>query len=266
MEHEAMSELLGYLRVTDFKVGGADFVLVPDGMRAECISENKPVSSNPQARNQFDDCESFAQYVNRHRIEGTTLIGCIDTSIITAAIDYFLPENGGASKSHWAQWKLRKSEAFKAWEEFEGSLHSQSEFLQFLEENAETDIMSPAPAAMLDLVRDFQAVKNEDFKSSQRLDNGDRAFKFKSETNVVSAIEVPTEILLSIPIYEGESPVTITCKFRYRIDGGVLRMGFQFHRVREMLTRAFKQARDNASQAIGLPVMAGRFDNNSARF
>lgn len=263
MDQEAIEEILRVARTKHFMVGGADFGLVPSDMRVEQLSENWPVAPFPVAKNVFDDSESFSEYVNRHKGPGTTILACVDSGDITACIDYFPEGSKSANKAHWAQFKLRASEAFKAWSQFEGTLHKQGAFLQFLDENAETDIIDPSPAAMLDLVRDFQAVKSEDFKSSQRLDNGDRAFKFKSETNVTSAVEVPKEILLHIPIYEGEAAVNIRCKFRYRLDEGVLRLGFEFHRITELRNEAFRQTMIGVSSATDTSVLAGRFGSST---
>lgn len=261
IDSEALQTAIEASRVRVVNAGNRDFAILPEGYQAQDITPD-PVPERVIARNTFDDADSFNRYVNRHKVPGTTILGDYDSSKIIAALDYHEEQNKVGRAGHWAQWVLRFSEAFNAWRNFEGKLHTQAEFLRFLEENAETDILTPTPGDVLDFVRDFQAVKSEDFKSSQRLDNGDRAFKFKSETNVVSAIEVPKIIQIHIPIYEGEAPVTVDCLFRYRAAEGELRLGYEFHRIKQTLRNAFDDARDTVAQGVELNVLAGRFSGS----
>jgi len=98
---------------------------------------------------------------------------------------------------------LRPSEEFKRWNEFAtGGLKPQADFALFLEENA-ADIWQPEPTEMLELARDLEAASGQTFKTRTRLDNGDSALVFESETKVTSRVQPPPRIHRAHPALSG---------------------------------------------------------------
>ena len=113
---------------------------------------------------------------------------------------------------------------------------------------------------MVESSRDFVATVGQSYKSSTRLDNGDRKLLFETETKVQNGVVIPEKFTLSIPIYNGEEPELLTCLFRWRAQGGGgVGLGFQWHRVEYQRRAHFAQIATTASEDTGLPVYMGRF-------
>jgi hypothetical protein len=127
----------------------------------------------------------------------------------------------------------------------------------FLEENA-VDVVDPEPAVLIEISRDLEGTQGVTFKSSTRLENGDRSFVYETETRAKGDIRVPREFTLEIPLYEGEEPTSLRCAFRWRISGGALQMGFQWRRVEYQRRAHFAQIANAAAEATGRPVFFGR--------
>jgi uncharacterized protein YfdQ (DUF2303 family) len=151
---------------------------------------------------------------------------------------------------------LQASEEFARWNEMEGKMHPQAAFALFLEENA-SDILTPEPGIMLELARDIEAVSGQSFKARTRLENGDLAFQFETESKIVSKVQAPTEFTLNIPVYHGEDPELLVAKFRWRPAPDGLTLGFAWHRVEYMRRARFTQIATQAAEDTGLPVIMG---------
>lgn len=211
---------------------------------------------------QFDDGDSLVAYARRFIDDRSLLLADINASTVSVIVDYpaaaECPETGTFSLAeHVACWHVAPSEEFRAWDNIAGRLLEQGEFLAHLEENA-VDIIVPDPAAIMDLVRDFSALKSVTFRASRRLDNGDRRLDYATETQVKGGVEIPQRITLSIPLYGGEEPVEIAMMFRHRISDGGLALGVEWHRLESMRQAAFRSAVDRVASELGMPSLYGR--------
>jgi uncharacterized protein YfdQ (DUF2303 family) len=243
---------------------GAEVIVVPAGSTVQTLSKpvNTPLPTRLVIRRVFHDGDSFARYVNRYKQTGSQLIADIDRSKVVAVIDY--PDEDDAevarpdpvppsipAREHVAEWPVRYSEAFAAWNAINGKLLPQADFLRFLEENV-GEVMRPDPARILELVKDFSAVKTDKFESSKRLQNGDAALVYITETNVKQGLEVPQKLGLAMPIYHGEGEIAFDAWFRYRIASGALLLGIEFHRIEPVKQAAFRAAVARAVETAGV--------------
>lgn len=245
---------------------GARHILVPEGFRLEIAHD--PYAQPPhivETAVEVDQRTSFSAYVNRFSdIERTVLIADYDAGVIRAELDWHKSNKDMAqdelspgAREHSCTLKLRASEEFQRWAEVENTFHEQAEFAAFLEENA-VDVVDPEPAILIEISRDLEGTQGVTFKSSTRLENGDRAFVYETETRARGDIKVPREFALSIPLYDGEAPVPLRCAFRWRISGGQLQMGFVWRRVEYERRAYFIQIATAASEETGCPVYFGR--------
>ncbi len=241
---------------------GARHVVVPPGFVVQDVSD-KTVLPPYITRTSVvvDNRASLSAYVNRFSAPCSVLLADYDAGAIKAMLDYHGDSGEGelaaGAREHICTLKLRPSEEFTRWSAIEGKTLSQAEFAQFLEENA-CDVIDPEPAVMIEISRDLEATQGVTFKSSTRLENGDRAFVYENETRVKGDIRVPREFTLDIPLFDGEQPVQLRCAFRYRINGGGLDMGFEWRRVEYQRRAYFAQIATLAAEETGLPVFAGR--------
>lgn len=233
-----------------------DFDLVP-------MPDETRVPFWPAGTITVDDRASLSAYVNRFRNTSTSiLVADIDSNTITARLDWHHEPGatgavGTGADRHRAKLVLRVSEEFKRWDAFEGKLHPQADFARFLEENA-SDIAYPDPATMIEISRDFEATAGHTYKSSTRLDNGDRRMIFTTETNAQNDVIVPQKFSLHIPIWHGEDPDTLTALFRWRATGNAVQFGFEWHRVEYQRRAHFRLIATTAAEETGLPVYFGR--------
>lgn len=242
---------------------GREHRLVPDGYTLKDITDPHRLPPHAAARIVVDDRDSLQNYVNRFSTRDTVILADYDAGTITAQLDWHppsdqdTPSNGGSLK-HSAQLVLRPSEEFKRWNAFAtGGLKSQADFALFLEENA-ADIWQPEPTEMLELARDLEAASGQTFKTRTRLENGDSALVFESETKVTSRVQPPREFTVHIPLYQGEEPEALQALFRWRASSGVIQMGFIWHRVEYMRQARFNQIAFAAAENTGRPVFFGR--------
>ncbi|WP_323004740.1 MULTISPECIES: DUF2303 family protein [Pseudomonadota] len=244
---------------------GARHILVPEGFRLEAAHD--PHALPPHIIKTavvVDQRASLSAYVNRFSDARSVLIADYDAGSIKAVLDWHFDNAvvDGESldpqpREHTCTLKLRPSEEFKRWAEMENSFHGQAEFAAFLEENA-VDVIDPEPAVLIEISRDLEGTQGVTFKSSTRLENGDRSFVYETETRAKGDIKVPREFVLSIPLYEGEEPVPLRCAFRWRINGGQLQMGFIWRRVEYQRRAHFMQIAVAAAEETGRPVFFGR--------
>ncbi len=244
---------------------GARHIIVPDGFRIEAAHD--PYALPPHiiaTAVVVDQRSSLSAYVNRFSDDRSILIADYDAGSIKAVLDWHFDNEmvDGASldpqpRGHTCTLALRPSEEFKRWAEMENTFHGQAEFAAFLEENA-VDVIDPEPAVLIEISRDLEGTQGVTFKSSTRLENGDRSFVYETETRARGDIKVPREFVLSIPLYEGEQPVPLRCAFRWRINGGHLQMGFVWRRVEYQRRATFAEIAFAAAEETGRPVFFGR--------
>lgn len=247
---------------------GSEVVVTPAGSQVHTLSKSKHVQLDTRLaiHRVFHDGDSFARYVGRYKQPGSQLIADIDEGKVVAILDY--PDEGEAeftavpvptpipSREHIAEWPVGYSEAFTAWNAINGKLLPQTDFLRFLEENV-SDIQSPEPARILELVADFSAVKTDKFEGSKRLQNGDSKLVYITETNVKDGLEVPQRLGFFMPIYHGEGAVRFDAMFRYRISNGQLLLGIEWHRIEPIKQAAFREAVARTFDTAGLDAAYG---------
>lgn len=240
-------------------------LLVPDGFKLADVDDPHRVPPYIQQKVVVDDRASLVAYVNRFSDERSILIADYDAGVIGAMLDFhstnldhgpYEPLGPGPCE-HKAALVLRPSEEFTRWSAIQGKRLPQAEFAAFLEENA-TDIVRPEPAVMIEISRDLEATQGVTFKSSTRLESGDRAFVYETETRTRGEVQVPREFTIEIPIWHGEAPVPLRCAFRWKIEGGGLVLGFEWRRVEYQRRADFAQVATKVAEATGRPLVFGR--------
>ncbi len=243
-------------------VDGRDFIILPNGMTLKDVTNPEKLERRAKVSHTLDEKASAIDYINRFRLPGTIVVADFDTMSIKAVIDYHGAADGGkpgdvAGCDHLATFKLRPSEEWTRWDGFEGKLHKQEEFAAFLEENA-VDIHLPEPATIIEISRDLEAVQVSGFKSSNRLENGDRSFVYETETKAQNDVVVPTKFTLNIPLYQGEGPVELQAALRWRATGEGVMFGFEWRRVQYQRLAYFRAIATEVAEGTGAPVFYGR--------
>lgn len=236
---------------------GRQVIVAPQDFRVHPFGHEglAPIRDRIVAELTFHDGDSLARYAARYKSADTLLIGDINCSTITVKIDYH-GADAPMAVDHVASWRVQYSEEFAEWSKLSGKMLEQGEFLRFVEEHA-TDIIRPEPATVLELVRDFSAMKSVKFQSSKRLDNGDRSLTYQEETGTKAGITIPQKLHFNMPIYWGEDAIQFEAWFRYRIADGALFLGFEFHRIEPIKQAAFRAAVTRVAENAGLDPFYG---------
>lgn len=262
---EALETVLRGARIADPVISGPDgkkYAFVPERFNLTPLSDDTRLPIYPGQTVIVDDRQSLINYIKRFSDSRSIIIADFDALTITAHLDWHphnQHEDAGTSgpMRHNVMLKMRPSEEFARWNAFANKVHDQAEFARFLEENA-TDIASPDPATMIEISRDFEATVGQTYKSSTRLDNGDRRMVFQSESQAKNEIVVPQKFTVSIPIYNGEEPDTLTALFRWRAQNGGVGFAFEWHRVEYQRAAHFEQIAATAAEETGLTYFMGR--------
>ena len=144
----------------------------------------------------------------------------------------------------------------------------QEDFALFLEEHLcdiVDDVNGKTTAlTLLQAVTNLYEVRNVTYGRTVSLSNGMASFEFREEDGQKGQIQVPTEFVVGIPVFEdGEDgpAYTIRAKLRYRIDrnSGALCLWYEL----QLINRIFKNAIERQSNAISekltnvLPIYNG---------
>lgn len=256
------------------------WLVVPETHKAIDITDPLRLPSRIAQSVTLDDRAGLIAYANRFKLANSILLADVDAGRISALIDYHcetqavqidgqtvpdLQEGKARHNAHRALLALRHSEAFKLWNGFQGEidergngkLHAQTEFAAFLEENG-ADVTSPDGSSLLEIVRDLHLVRDEKLTSKIDLTSGDLSLNFQSETQQLQKVTLPRVICLRLPIWEGEEPIDIECRLRWRTHSGVVALGIVMKRIEHIKRELFAKITSEIAEATGLPAMAGR--------
>jgi hypothetical protein len=257
--HAMVSTLLAALR-TDTKTvrdeNGDERLIVPEGYQIVDIDQWKPPPHIIATRT-FHDGNSLAAYVNKFKYAGSLLIGDVDAPSLSVMIDYHDSPAIRGPTAHKAVWPMALAPEYLTWVNFSVKLHPQEDFVRHIEENF-SEIVTPDSADLLELCRDFSALQEVNFKSSIRLQNGDREFGFSTKTHTDDKITVPNKLRLRFPIFNGEEAVEVEAFFRHRMSGGGLMLGYEMHRLEDVARGAFQLTCTRVADECGLPALFGK--------
>ena len=184
---------------------------------------------------------------------------------------------------HKAVFTAKKSRQWERWISRNGNSFNQSEFAEFIEENALDLIDPPArtlenvnDAALLDIAKTLNfsiasASKvielargisiNEASKAKSHFSpsSGEMTLEYVSEHVNASGkkLNVPGLFLIAIPVFEGEHPYRIVVRLRYRLKDGVVSWMFQLYQPEKCLEDAFNEICNQTAEISGLPVYRG---------
>lgn len=238
---------------------GGEFVVIPENYTVEHLKPLDPPLSHIKQSVNFDDVESFCNYVSTFKTDGTAIFAAITAGKIIAILDYHGKAGHAAYCAHKATYVLPHSEQWKRWTGIDNKSIPQRSFAEFIEENI-ADVIEPAGAALLEVATSLQSTRKVEFHSGVNLGNGTVQLKYTEEDDTKTgkqALVIPQKIKLGIPVYFGDAPYGIDCFFRYRIEDG--KLNFQIRiQGREMIVQdAFQQKAAAVQAATGFTVRFG---------
>lgn len=224
----------------------------PDGLKPDHIT----------AAVRLQDAKSFIDYVTTFRDTRTRVFAGIKPMGFQAVLDYHLASEDGQAQfaSHSATYTLALDPRWSTWITSNGIGMSQTDFAEFIEDNT-ADIFDPPAAAMLDVARDLHAHTDSTFASQIRLQDGQTQLKYSETTTSgvgTGSMAVPETFKIRVPVFNGEPPVVIDVRLRFRIgQGGKLTFVYKLYRQDTTLQHAFNAVAAGISEGLKMPVWIG---------
>lgn len=221
------------------------------------LEKHMPTPNRIREKVELGNAESFILYVEQFKEGASPIVFFDDVAASFGAVLDYASHDQPRWGDHAASFVLRRTPEFKAWADRHGKEMSQVAFGQFIEDHTD-DILTPAGAALLDMVMTFEATKTATFKSSQRLKDGRVRFQYNEELKSDS-VEIPDVIKLFIPVYIGQQARSIDARIRYRIeDGGKLKIWFDLLRWERIIQEAQEDIIAAVRVGTSLPVFIGK--------
>lgn len=203
------------------------------------------------------DAESFLAYLNKHGDPDSEVWADAPNTKITGVLNAHEDTDGtipGARfEDHRVEYTVLYTPAWKRWTEFDGKLLEQQDFAELIEERA-VDIHRPTGADMLEVAQTFKATVGVHVESSTRLSTGQRQFTYHEEIDGKAGrsgqLEIPETFDLALQPFEGADAFKVTARLRYRMNDGVLRMGYKLERPEDVVREAFLSVLQKVQQGL----------------
>ena len=207
--------------------------------------------------------DSFGLYVNRHQVaDATTLWADVDAGTVTAVIDDHV---AGAELAGWGQHRailaLAETPDWEHWLALDGKMVAQGVFAEHIEFGAGS-VKEPSAADMLEIAQTFHAKSGVDFQSGIRLSSGETQLQYvetvAARVGQKGSVEVPASFTLALQPFHSSDAYEVLARFRYRINGGNLQLGYRLVRPDLARRQAFDDLCAGITTATNLPVLSGR--------
>lgn len=258
------------------KIGNLEVLLHQNGnvISLERFADNP---RRKRAKVNLYETNSFIDYVNRHKIAGSTHLFGQATELggsFSATFDYHGAERGASPTpapapgwgEHTAMLSLETTPEWRRWVGNNAKLLTQEQFAEFIEDN-QLDIIEPAAAEILDMAQLLIGKKTVNFRGGKNLKNGSIQLEYTETIEVTGnnattrrddAMIVPDKFKLGLVPFVGASGVEIEARLRFRIgDSGKLSFAYILNRPYKVIEEAFQFARDEIEKQTAIQVLLG---------
>ncbi|MEW9586769.1 YfdQ family protein [Paraburkholderia sp. DGU8] len=227
---------------------GVPFVVVPEGYKVEHLLERDESPARATGVVKLRDANSFVSYFNRQKRPESLIYASLDPAKILGVIDdhraFDAANTGNHDGANWRGYRVEfavpASREWKTWTAKDRQPLSQLELAELIEDNL-PDIVNPDGSTMLSIALNFEASKEGNFVSASRLQDGSTTFVWKEDVNATgNKIAMPSQITLSIPVFENGAPYSIDARLKYRVKDGVLKIWYELVRPHKVLEVAFR--------------------------
>lgn len=249
---------------------GLPIAVIPDGQGGFQIQEYPGWLPHPRrvkAEVSARTPQSFVDYINRFGSPQTVVFatpprGTTDLGSFRAVIDYhgvgadgLLPRHGG----HKVEFRPEATLPWTEWMAKHNTFLDQVAFTQFLEDHI-PEIAAPPAAELVEVARHFEAHKSIQFKSAVRERSSSISVQYEEtvkETVAPGKAELPSELTLVLPVFEGGDAMPLNARVRFQIGtGGSLTLKYMLIRPDLVLRDAFDRAAEAIAQGLSKDKVA----------
>lgn len=205
------------------------------------------------------DAASFLAYWAKHHDDASEVYSDVEQLTVTAVLDAHSADEPGFGE-HRLHLQLRRTKAWEEWLALDGKLVDQDRFANFLEDHL-VSLVEPDAATMLEIAQSIKATTKAEFQSSSRLQSGERKFAFvedvKTSAGAKGDLQIPEVFRIAVPPFEGADAYSMTARFKYRLGGGQLALGFKLEQPEERAKAAFADVLAAIAEGIDTPILNG---------
>lgn len=208
---------------------------------------------------------SFAHYYQKHSGPNTEVFADLDAATFTAVLDAHGEELDDARwQQHRLVLQLQQALPWRTWLGNDRRYLEQQAFAEFVEDNARD--VAPGgkvtAADLLEVAQSFQANTQVKFTSGKRLATGQTQLTYTEDITAKAGnrgtIDIPSEFSLAVVPYEDCAPKVLRARFRYRLDGGELRLGYFLDDPARTAREACDEIAGKVAEACHAAVMLGQ--------
>lgn len=241
-------------------VDGIAHVIMPNNCALQDMEKYQAQPRRIRAHIRFDEVKSFVGYVDTFKDSAATaLFGkVLETGVTVSAILDYPTKDATAWGSHRATFASQFSREWMRWHTQNDEAMTQEEFLEFVEENVQT-FRTPSGSDLLSIARDLDLKQEVQWKGSKRLDTGDTALSFVSTTKTGGAgdIELPKEVTLALPVFQGGDSYIFTARLRPKLENESLTLRFVLVNPAAIVDQAARNCIATVETELGTDVLMG---------
>jgi uncharacterized protein YfdQ (DUF2303 family) len=243
---------------------GVPFVVVPEGYKVEHLDERDESPARATGVVKLRDANSFITYFNRQKRTESLIYASLDPAKILGVIDdhrayatEFTNEDGANWRAYRVEFDVPASREWKTWTGKDRQPMTQLELAELIEDNL-PDIVSPDGSTMLSVALNFEASKEGNFVSATRLQDGSTNFVWKEDVNATgNKIAMPSQITLSIPVFENGATYSVDARIKYRVQNGTLKIWYELVRPHKVLEAAFRAIWSQIEEQNATKILLG---------
>lgn len=241
------------------------FVLRTDdgGQRVEVVTGEEHSASPWRSKagtTTVRDIASLLLLVDRYGQSDSTVVYADPvTQKITAVLDDDINADAPRWRIRRVQVALSPTPEWTHWAGKNNQLMKQAEFAQHIEDGL-GQVLVPDAADLLEVAKTLESTTRVDFRSSVRLQDGQRQFSYvETATNTAGQagqLEVPEEFVLGLTPWHGSTGYRVKARLRFRVGDTGLHLGYRLDQVERVLLDAFAALLEPVT-AAGLPLVSG---------
>lgn len=241
---------------------GRHFVVVPAGHQVVAELPVASAPARPKALVKLRDAASFIQFYKDHAQGRSRVYATMEPARFLAVFDEFDDMNSEdiAAQADWREFRavfeVPASREWSLWTAANRKHMGQLAFAEFLQDNL-PDVAQPDGATLLEMALNFEAAQTGTFIATQRLQNGSHNLQWKADNNAGGTVQLPEQIVLSIPVFENEEPSELHARLRYRVKEGVLSIWYELVRPHKVLEAAFRATWARIREEAGATILLG---------
>lgn len=205
------------------------------------------------------DAASFLAYYGKHHDADTEVYSDVEKLSVTAVLDAHQAATARFG-AHRLVLSLRRTKAWEEWLALDAKLVDQDRFANFLEDHL-PNLVEPDAATMLEIAQSIKATTKAEFQSSSRLQSGERKFAYVEDTKASAGtkgdLAIPETFKIAVPPFEGADAYSMTARFKYRLGGGQLALGYKLEQPEERARAAFADVLAAIAEGVGTPILNG---------